>query len=83
MDEIKEHATTKLLKVYRTLFIDHGVNKADFCQAIGILQQNFVKFEQGKTYCTLEMAYRLRNTYGVSLEWLIMGDPKTDVVFVK
>lgn len=65
----------RFLKAYRLLYADEKVQmKKDFCNAVGLLPQNFSMLERGDLSCTVENIYRLATKFGVSLDWLFFGE---------
>lgn len=73
--DIRNGVTSRLLRVYRQLFVDGKVRgKTAFCESVGICQQNFVSLERGTLFCTIENAYLLHTVWGVSLDWLFTNE---------
>lgn len=65
----------RFLKAYRLLYADEKVQmKKEFCEAVGLLQQNFSTLERGDLSCTVDNIYNLATKFGVSLEWIFFGE---------
>jgi transcriptional regulator with XRE-family HTH domain len=54
-----------------------GVSAADLCRRTGIRPNAWSQFlnPKSKRRITLEAAYRLRDEYGLTLDWIYDGDP--------
>lgn len=64
----------RFLKAYRLLYADEKVRmKKDFCEATGLLPQNFSMLERGDLSCTVDNIYNLCTKFGVSIYWIFFG----------
>lgn len=51
------------------------VSQADVCRATGIKENRYSQYVNGKRRLTLAAAIKLVENYGVTLDWLILGNP--------
>jgi transcriptional regulator with XRE-family HTH domain len=51
-----------------------GVSQADVCRTIGLSSGRYSQYVSGKRKLTLEVATSLVSAYGVTLDWLFLGD---------
>lgn len=51
-----------------------GITQADVCRAIDLTSGRYNQYVTGKRLLTLDVAVRLVATYGVTLDWLFLGD---------
>lgn len=59
-----------------------NLNQAEFAAKLNIAKNTLNGFERGSRPLTLETARRIRNRFGVSLDWLLFGDigqPRQDL----
>lgn len=54
-----------------------GMTAADLCRAIDVTQSRWSQYESGKRRITMDVALRLKQTYGISLDWIYAGDPSS------
>lgn len=47
----------------------------DFCGKAGIAPNTYNQYERGKKRPSLENALKLAQTYGLTLDWIYLGDP--------
>lgn len=55
-----------------------GISSAELCRETGISPSawtQFVKWEKYKRRITLTAAFKLKDRYGITLEWIYDGDP--------
>lgn len=51
------------------------LNQQEFSESAGLSQPQYSQFETGKRLLTLRAAMRLCQAYGITLDWLYLGDP--------
>ncbi len=51
-----------------------GITQADVCRAIDLTSGRYNQYVTGKRLLTLDVAVRLVAAYGVTLDWLFLGD---------
>jgi transcriptional regulator with XRE-family HTH domain len=51
-----------------------GITQADVCRAVGVHANRYSQYVNGKRLLTLDVAARLVSEYGVTLDWLYLGD---------
>lgn len=51
-----------------------GLTQAEFYRRAGIAQNAYSQYESGKRLLTLNQAIKLRDAFGLSLDWLFQGD---------
>ena len=51
------------------------MDQIPFAKSVGIKQSRWSSYERGARMLTLAAARALRETYGVSLDWIYLGDP--------
>lgn len=51
-----------------------GITQADVCRTIGMASGRYNQYVTGKRLLTLDVAVRLVAAYGVTLDWLFLGD---------
>lgn len=65
----------RFIKAYRMLYADQKLKtKKEFCEAVGLLPQNFSMLEQGRLSCTVENIINIVRKFGVSLQWLFFDE---------
>lgn len=52
----------------------HKLNQIQFAQALNLAKNTLNGYENGKRPLTLETAKRIRDRYGISVDWLLRGD---------
>ena len=53
-----------------------GLNAADLCKRIGIKENRWSQYESGQRRITLEVATKMCDEFGLSLDWIYRGDPR-------
>lgn len=53
----------------------HGVKQADFARMIGVKPQELFAWESGERRPSIAKALPLVEQFGVTLDWLFLGDP--------
>jgi transcriptional regulator with XRE-family HTH domain len=61
------------LKAFR---LTTGLSQKDFAEAAGIRDTTYNQYERGLSQPKVENARALRETYGLSLDWIYDGDTK-------
>ena len=51
-----------------------GLRQVDFCKRAGIAQNTWNQYERGESRPQLDFAIRLVDTFGVTLDWIYLGD---------
>lgn len=51
-----------------------GLSQADVCRALDLASGRYSQYVSGKRRLSLEVAFRLVEAYGVTLDWLFIGD---------
>lgn len=70
----RDEISARFIQLYRLLYAANLVNtKKEFCEKVGLLQQNFSLIEQGRSHATLDHIHNAANRFPISLEWLILG----------
>jgi ribosome-binding protein aMBF1 (putative translation factor) len=69
-DELRT-AARRLLLTRRAL----GLSQVEFCRQIGVEKNVYNPFEKGHRPITLNVARKIRKRFGISLDWIIEGDP--------
>lgn len=52
-----------------------GMKQAEFAERANIPNNTYNQYEQAKGRPSLDFAFKLRDTYGISLDWIYDGDP--------
>lgn len=52
-----------------------SVSQADVCRATGISENRYSQYVNGKRPLTLDAALKIVGAYGVTLDWLFLGNP--------
>ena len=52
-----------------------GLEQAPFCRRAGIAPNTYNQFERAKGRPSLDMALKLCDAYGLTLDWIYRGDP--------
>jgi transcriptional regulator with XRE-family HTH domain len=53
-----------------------GIKKQkEFAERAGISPNTYNQWEKGRVYPDLQYMIRLRDEYGISLDWIYLGDP--------
>lgn len=52
-----------------------GINQAEFAERANIPNNTYNQYEQAKGRPSLDFAFKLRDTYGLTLDWIYDGDP--------
>jgi ribosome-binding protein aMBF1 (putative translation factor) len=53
-----------------------GLSQAEFCRQIGVERNVYNPFEKGRRRITLEVATKIRDRYGISLDWIYLADQR-------
>jgi ribosome-binding protein aMBF1 (putative translation factor) len=69
-DELRIMAR-RLLRTRQAL----GLSQTEFCHQIGVERNVHNPFEKGRRPITLAVARKIRRRFGISLDWIIEGDP--------
>ena len=51
-----------------------GLKQSDFCQQIGVEKNVYNPFEKGRRRITVDVAIKIYERFGVSLDWIYCGD---------
>ena len=51
------------------------LSQAEFCRQIGVERNLYNPFEKGRRRITIDVAMKIRDRYGVTLDWIYAGDP--------
>lgn len=52
----------------------YGISQTDFAGELNVAKNTLNGYERGMRPLTLETAKRIRDRYGISLDWLLNGD---------
>jgi transcriptional regulator with XRE-family HTH domain len=52
-----------------------GIKQAEFAERANIPNNTYNQYEQAKGRPSLDFAFKLRDTYGLTLDWIYDGDP--------
>jgi transcriptional regulator with XRE-family HTH domain len=52
-----------------------GLRQAEYAERAGIPNNTYNQYEQAKGRPSLDFALKLRDTYGLTLDWIYDGDP--------
>jgi transcriptional regulator with XRE-family HTH domain len=52
-----------------------GLSQAEFCRQIGVERNLYNPFEKGRRRITIDVAMKIRDRYGITLDWTYAGDP--------
>jgi transcriptional regulator with XRE-family HTH domain len=52
------------------------LSQAEFCRQIGVERNLYNPFEKGRRRITIDVAMKIRDRYGVTLDWIYAGDPR-------
>ena len=52
-----------------------GLKQSEFAKRAGIPINTYNQYEKAVSQPRLDYAYALHDTYGITLDWLYMGDP--------
>ncbi len=55
--------------------VHFGLNQISFSKKAEIPDNTYNQYERGKSRPSLDYAFRLKDTYGLTLEWIYEGDP--------
>ena len=58
----------------RLVRLAHGMTAADFCREVGASAKAYSQWENGNRLLDVLVAIRLKECYGVTLDWLYDGD---------
>lgn len=50
------------------------IKAAELCRQTGIATNRWSQYETGKRPITLNAAYKLNKQYGITLDWIFLGD---------
>lgn len=53
-----------------------GLQQQELCSEIGVKPNNYSPFEKGKRRITIDIARKIVDKYGVTLDWIYDGDPR-------
>ena len=62
----------RLLKTREAL----GLSQAEFCRQIGVQRNLYNPFEKGRRRITIDVATKIRDRYGISLDWIYLADQR-------
>jgi ribosome-binding protein aMBF1 (putative translation factor) len=62
----------RLLKTREAL----GLSQAEFCRRIGVQRNLYNPFEKGRRRITIDVATKIRDRYGISLDWIYCADQR-------
>jgi transcriptional regulator with XRE-family HTH domain len=51
------------------------LSQAEFCRQIDVERNLYNPFEKGRRRITIDVAMKIRDRYGVTLDWIYAGDP--------
>lgn len=51
-----------------------GLSQAELCRQIGVATNRWNQYETGERRITLQVAAKLKDFYGASLDWIYVGD---------
>ena len=51
-----------------------GLKAGEFCRRAGIPQNTYSQYENGKGRPSLDFALKICDTYGVTLDWIYLGN---------
>ena len=66
-----EAIATRLIATRKTI----GLKQAEYAERAGIPDNTYNQYEQAKGRPSLDFAFKLRDTYGLTLDWIYDGDP--------
>jgi transcriptional regulator with XRE-family HTH domain len=72
MPEDSKSIGRRLLKTREAL----GLSQAEFCRQIGVQRSLYNPFERGGRRITIDVATKIRNRYGISLDWIYLADQR-------
>jgi transcriptional regulator with XRE-family HTH domain len=52
------------------------LSQAEFCRQVGVERNLYNPFEKGRRRITIDVAMKIRDRYGVTLDWIYAGDPR-------
>jgi ribosome-binding protein aMBF1 (putative translation factor) len=52
-----------------------GLSQAEFCRQIGVERNLYNPFEKGRRRITIGVAMKIRDRYGITLDWIYAGEP--------
>ena len=52
-----------------------GLKQAEYAERAGIPNNTYNQYEQAKGRPSLDFAFKLCDTYGLTLDWIYAGDP--------
>jgi transcriptional regulator with XRE-family HTH domain len=52
-----------------------GLSQAELCRAIGVSANRWNQYEKGERKITVEIAIKLQRKFGITLDWVYLGDP--------
>lgn len=65
-----EQIARRLERLRKTL----NMSQADMCRRLGVAPNRWNQYESGSRRITLEVAGKLRDTFGVTSDWIFFGD---------
>lgn len=71
-DDRSFEAIGKRLELTRQVF---GYQQNEFCQKAGIAENTYNQYEKGQRRPSVDMALRLVDAFGITLDWIYRGDP--------
>lgn len=71
MGEAAKHVGERLR--WTRIALGYGT-QVDFCKQIGVNKGDYSKFEAGERQVTLRVAMKIKDRWGVPLDWLFCGD---------
>src|SRR5262249_8869917 len=51
------------------------LSQAEFCRQSGVERTLYNPFEKGRRRITIDVAMKIRDRYGITLDWIYAGDP--------
>ena len=51
------------------------LSQAEFCRQIGVERNLYNPFEKGRRRITIDVAMKIRDRYGITLDWIYAGEP--------
>lgn len=70
MVDSNEEIARRLVRLRKTL----RLSQADMCRRLGVAPNRWNQYESGMRRITLEVAGKLRDTFGITADWVFFGD---------
>jgi len=71
MPMIPKNIGRRLLRTREAL----ALSQAEFCRQIGVERNLYNPFEKGRRRITIDVAMKIRDRYGITLDWIYAGEP--------